>query len=168
MHNVYITNFLIVQIKFLVFHHSNWNKFWWGEFVFYNFVSFTSNCVWRESKDQHLIGSKLYIQNLNYNEPKRPQQTWQNFMKYRISVISFRFYELDTCNNISVKSSSSDWGSNPRPTATPPSTKYQLSVPKASWGVHLYSTFHNWGAIFVSITDFWSLLIWNSILRYLQ
>jgi hypothetical protein len=32
--------------------------------------------------------------------------------------------------NISAnKSSRSDWGSNPRPTATPPSTKYQLSNP---------------------------------------
>jgi hypothetical protein len=30
-----------------------------------------------------------------------------------------------------------------------------------SWagGVHLYSTFRNWGAIFVNITDFWSFVI---------
>jgi hypothetical protein len=34
------------------------------------------------------------------------------------------------CINISAKKSSrSDWGSNPRPTATPPSTKYQRSNP---------------------------------------
>jgi hypothetical protein len=28
----------------------------------------------------------------------------------------------------------------------------------ATWGVHLYSRFQNWGAIFVNITDFWSFI----------
>jgi hypothetical protein len=38
---------------------------------------------------------------------------------------------------------------------------FKLCSNFASCVVHLYSTFQNWGAVFVSITDFWSLLIWN-------
>jgi hypothetical protein len=38
-------------------------------------------------------------------------------------------YVLLYINIFAKESSRSDWGSNPRPTATPPSTKYQRSNP---------------------------------------
>jgi hypothetical protein len=47
-----------------------------------------------------------------------------------IKALSLWHTRYATCINISAKESSrADWGSNPRPTATPPSTKCQRSNP---------------------------------------
>jgi hypothetical protein len=48
----------------------------------------------------------------------------------RMQILVQRYNIQCKYNNIFAKESSrSDWGSNPRPTATPPSTKYQRSNP---------------------------------------
>jgi hypothetical protein len=46
-------------------------------------------------------------------------------MKLNIAIVNIHYY----FNIFAKERSRSDWGSNPRPTATPPSTKYQRSNP---------------------------------------
>jgi hypothetical protein len=61
------------------------------------------------------------------------QDSWKNTFQWIYHAQNLRKYQIyfDKCfiNIFAKESSRSDWGSNPRPTAAPPSTNYQCSNP---------------------------------------